>query len=142
MTFQVKDVLQVLFQMMVTKPLKVTVSWRQLVDYVRHVLRLTILLIILLKRFDKYALPQSLKKTPLHLRGDLLRVLQYKNFSLKCFFLLFLVISCQCWSRSCWEITCICIRTVRILICYSFFTFDLFFLRMFIFHIFTIQFSD
>ena len=75
MTFQLKDVLQVLFQMMVTKPLKVAVSWRQLVDYVRHVLRLTILLIILLKRFDKYALPQSLKKTPLHLRGDLLRVL-------------------------------------------------------------------
>ena len=69
MTFQVKDVLQVLFQMMVTKPLKVTVSWRQLVDYVRHVLRLTILLIILLKRFDKYALPQSLKKTPPHLGG-------------------------------------------------------------------------
>ena len=69
MTFQVKDVLQVLFQMMVTKPLKVTVSWRQLVDYVRHVLRLTILLIILLKRFDKYALPQSLKKTPPNLGG-------------------------------------------------------------------------
>ena len=75
MTFQLKDVLQVLFQMMVTKPLKVTVSGRQLVDYVRHVSRLIILLIILLKRFDKYALPQSLKKTSLHLRGNSLRVL-------------------------------------------------------------------
>ena len=58
---------------------------------------------------------------------------------LSCFFFL---VDCQCWSRSCWEITCICIGTVRMLICYSFYTFDFFVFKLCIFYIFTIQFSS
>ena len=47
-------------------------------------------LIIILKIFDKYVLPQSLKKTPPHLGRELLRILEHKDFSFRCFNLFFL----------------------------------------------------